>query len=144
MLRRPALSPRGCQALAVLLAVAVFAHTPSAEDEPARIEGWAAALKDKDPEGREEAARGRLKGGSKAKAARPALYKALKDEDADARAAASRAVLGIDAALAHDELVRRLGDRKSSAEQRRKACRELARNNWDDEATLAALEEALS
>jgi aminomethyltransferase len=70
---------------------------------------------------RETAALALLKRGAKAKAALPALKKALKDSEASVRAAASRAVLEIDEAVTHEELLRRLRDTKLPAEQRQKA-----------------------
>jgi WD40 repeat protein len=127
----------------VVLGVTVCAWSLPAQDI-ARIERWIAALEDSSQDVREAAALALQKQGAKAKAALPALKKALKDEDAGVRAAVSLALLEIDGAVNYQDLMRRLADKKLPAAERRQAGRELARNNWDDEATTTALEEMLA
>src|SRR6516165_5734136 len=100
----------------VVLGVTVSVCPLPAADDTARIERWIAALEDKNPDVREAAVVALWKQGVKAKAAIPVLKKALKDEDANVRAAATRALLDIDEALTHQDLVRRLSDRKLPAE----------------------------
>jgi hypothetical protein len=126
----------------VVLGVTACVCSLSAQDT-ARIDRWIAALQDKSPDVREAAALALLKQGAKAKAAVPALKKALKDEDANVRAAISHALLEIDGAVNYQDLLRQLADRKVPPKLRRQACRELARSDWDDEATATALEEML-
>jgi WD40 repeat protein len=140
---RPAIFRRIGVALAVLGVMVSVCRLP-AEDDAARIDRWIAALEDTNPDVREAAVVALWKQGAKAKPAIPALKKALKDGDANVRAAATRALLEIDQTLVHQELVRRVGDTKLPVEERRKACRELARNSWDDETAATALEELLS
>lgn len=134
---------RRASAALVLLGMTASVCSLSAQNAT-RVKRWIAALQDRNPDVREAAALALQKQGAKAKAALAALKKALKDKDANVRAAVSQALLEIDGAVNYEDLMRRLNDRKLPAEQRRNACRELARNDWDDEATAAALEEMLS
>jgi WD40 repeat protein len=127
----------------VVLGMTACVCSLSAQDT-VRIKRWIAALLNKNPDVREAAALALQKQGAKARAALPALKIALKDKEASVRAAVSRALLEIDEALTHEDLLRRLNDRKLPADQRQKVCRQLARNNWDDAATVTALEEVLS
>jgi WD40 repeat protein len=103
-----------------------------------------AALEDPNPDVREAAVVALWKQGAKARAAIPALKKAVADEDASVRNVASRALVAIIEAAAHEDLVRKAADRKLPAEERRQACRELAANNRDDEASIASLETLLA
>jgi len=117
----------------------------SADDDAARTERWVKALQHTNPDVREAAALALLKQGAKAKAALPALTKLLREEkEANVRAAASRALLEIDEAVAHEDLLRRLGDAKLPADERRKVCRALAASYRDEQATVAALEAVLA
>ena len=134
-----------CPGVALLLLGMTVCVCPlSPDDESARIEGWIKALENKNPDVREAAAVALQKQGVKAKAALPALKKALKDEDANVRSAASRALLEIDEAISYADLLRRLNDRKLPVAERRKVCRELSRNSYDNESTVTALETVLS
>jgi WD40 repeat protein len=133
-----------CASLALLALGVTLCQRPMSAGETAQIDRWIATLDDSNADVRETAALALGKQGARARATLPALKKALQDEEAPVRAAASAALQQISAALYQQDLLRQVKDKKLPADQRQKACRELAKSNWDDEAIIAGLEDLLS
>lgn len=126
----------------VLVGLLFAAFVIAADDDP--VADLVKALGDDNALIRKRAALALQHMGPAARAAVPALEKALMDKDPEVRSAAAVALRAIGGPLSRDELIHRLKDRQQPANVRAAACKELVERFGGEATVVQALESVLA